>query len=252
MSDQFSNLSLYIPHVFPNYEREDVISVFEENIGKVKNVDFVLKSSQDGKHYNSAYIHFDYWYDTVSARNFQARVLDPKTEARIVYDEPWYWIVLENKARKHIPGERKPRIEIADLKTPEKSVVTETIPLAPVKVATKLVSALEPVKLESEFAAVSAPAPAAALEENDEFDHEFIELINEMASCEDFIEEIDANLISVDSKYLETLEHENAELHNYNYQLNLRIQELNALLYSEQIKSQALAEAIQLVSKSMH
>jgi len=31
-----------------------------------------------------------------------------------VYDDPWYWIVLENKAKKQNPSDRKPRIEISD------------------------------------------------------------------------------------------------------------------------------------------
>ena len=102
MSAQISNISLYIPHVFPNYTKEDVQQVFEnQKIGKVSHVDFVSKMGKDGKPYNAAYIHFEFWCDTIANRNLQARICDPTKEARIVYDEPWHWIVLENKARKY-------------------------------------------------------------------------------------------------------------------------------------------------------
>ena len=108
-----SNISLYIPHVFSNYTKDDVSEAFEKVfIGKVNKVDFVSKTGKDGREYNSAYIHFDYWYDNVAASNFQQRVLDPNQEARLVYDEPWYWIVLENKGKKHIPGERKACLDL--------------------------------------------------------------------------------------------------------------------------------------------
>ena len=110
------NVSLYIPHVFANFVKADIIEAFEKVfIGKVSKIDFVSKIGNDRKPYNSAYIHFEYWYDNAGAVNFQNRVLNPNQEARLIYDEPWYWIVLENKSKKHIPGERKPCINLGDL-----------------------------------------------------------------------------------------------------------------------------------------
>jgi hypothetical protein len=115
MSAVAVNTSLYIPHIFANFSKEFVAGVFEKlQIGKVKNIDFVLKVNSQGKEYNAAYIHFEYWNDTIASRNFHSRVVDSKDEARIVYDEPWFWVVLENKARKYTPGERKPRIQLDD------------------------------------------------------------------------------------------------------------------------------------------
>jgi len=88
--------------------------VFEDlNFGYVSRVDLIQKENENGQAYNSAYIHFREWFDNTSNRSFQERVLDPAREARIVYDDPWYWIVLENKGKKHNPGDRKPRIEIS-------------------------------------------------------------------------------------------------------------------------------------------
>ena len=106
-------MSLYIPHVFPNFDQEYIAGVFEGlDYGSVERVDLVSKMDKNGNNYNAAYIHFSKWEDNVMVENFQARITDPEREARIVHDDPWFWIVLENKAKKHIPGERKLRINI--------------------------------------------------------------------------------------------------------------------------------------------
>ena len=46
-------------------------------------------------------IHFEYWFNNIVVLNFQDRIRDPNREARIVYDDPWHWIVLENKSVKN-------------------------------------------------------------------------------------------------------------------------------------------------------
>ena len=110
-------MSLYIPHVFGNVTKEFMIQTIEfQGFGKVKNIDFVEKMGKNGKTYNSAFVHFDYWYDSVTSVNFQERVKNSDKEARIVYSEPWFWACFENTAKKHVPGERKERINLKDLK----------------------------------------------------------------------------------------------------------------------------------------
>lgn len=119
MSSSIANISLYIPHVFSNFSKKMVAETFENlRIGNVKRVDFVHKRSSNGD-YNAAYIHFNYWCDNVAACNFQERVLNPNKEARIVYDEPWYWIVLENKVAKVKSSDRKQRINLEALSKPQ-------------------------------------------------------------------------------------------------------------------------------------
>jgi hypothetical protein len=114
------NLSLYIPRVFANITKERIARVFESlNFGYVSRVDLVAKESSNGQHYNSAYVHFDEWFDTTANRAFQDRVADPNREARVVYDDPWYWIVLENMGKKQVAGDRKPRIEIQSKAKPQ-------------------------------------------------------------------------------------------------------------------------------------
>jgi hypothetical protein len=255
MSAQFSNISLYIPHVFPNYTKEDVQQVFEnQKIGKVSRVDFVSKMGKDGKPYNAAYIHFEFWCDTIANRNLQARICDPTKEARIVYDEPWHWIVLENTAKKHISGQPKPRI---NLDTPVINRLS-TVPPAPQKSATEL-AIIAAARSTGWHWPVAMPQPALAEDDadflalvgdmaSDPDDAEFKQLIDEMDDCIASMEEDDQYLTSVDTRYIQTLEQENAYFRSEMQMVNIRMMQLNNNLYNEQVKSNALAEAIRMAS----
>lgn len=114
-----TNMSLYIPRVFTNISKERIMDTFDAklDIGKVSSVDLIPKEGKNGDYYNSAYIHFDFWYDNNHTRNIQEKIRSGK-ETRIVYDDPWYWIILENHAVK-TPNQRRLRIDLTGLK-PEK------------------------------------------------------------------------------------------------------------------------------------
>jgi hypothetical protein len=104
MSSVNQSLSLFIPYVFVNITEARVANVFLSNgYGEVHHVDFVPKTDKNGKHYNSAYVHFNHWFDSPTVVNFQERVTSPDKDARVVYDDPWFWIVLENTAVKKTP-----------------------------------------------------------------------------------------------------------------------------------------------------
>ena len=106
----FANISLYIPHVFANITKNRIVETFEKlRIGSINRIDFISKRSPIGN-FNAVYIHFSQWYDNSASRNFQERVLNQNMEARIVYDEPWFWIVLENK--NHKAGDRKRSVNL--------------------------------------------------------------------------------------------------------------------------------------------
>ena len=93
--------------------REYIVSLFEKlSIGKVSSIDFIEKLKSNGKYYKSAYIHFEKWYDNIPSNNFQEKVLSGSKEIRLVYDKPNYWIIAENKSKKHNPTNRKERINI--------------------------------------------------------------------------------------------------------------------------------------------
>jgi hypothetical protein len=93
--------SLYIAHVFPNINKKRIAQLFEKlNLARISGIDFVSKIGKDGKPYNSAYIHIDYWFDNASARHFQEKIRSDAKESLLVYDDPWYWIVNENISSK--------------------------------------------------------------------------------------------------------------------------------------------------------
>lgn len=119
------SLSLFIPHVFTNITDERIFDIFYDlALGIVKRVDRVLKRDPNDNEYHSVYIHFEQWFANHIVVNFQERVVNPAKEARLVYDDPWYWIVLENKGVKRVPGDRKPTLKLTE-DTPEKHSETE-------------------------------------------------------------------------------------------------------------------------------
>ncbi len=156
------NISLYIPHVFPNLDREFLTEQFSQ-VGDVDHIDMVLKQDKDGKSYNAVYVHFKNWLNDIETKEFQADVLNPEQEARFYYDGPWYWIVLPNTAKKQVSGDRKPKIDLGGAKsissgsfsTPKKAEVKDFIPVPPLirktNVATRATMPLTPRNLESEF-----------------------------------------------------------------------------------------------------
>ncbi len=109
-----SNKSLYIPRVFNNIDEARVANVFEKlGFGKITKVDFVSKE----KH-KSAYVHFASWSDNDATRAFR-KELEENGKAKVNYDDPWFWIVLEYK-KKHVS-------------TPENSPTLKAVPAAPKK-----------------------------------------------------------------------------------------------------------------------
>lgn len=196
------NISLYIPHVFSNYTRGDVAYQFERlDIGTIDRIDFISKIGSNNVPYNTAYIHFKHWNDNEAARNLQERVLDPNREARLIYDDPWYWIVLENKAQKYVPGERKKRIALEEIfKTPNKEPETASAPLAPTKMTrmSTTPSNITPLSLQEAFAAAGI--------DNDE-DQDLCEI-------EALMDEDDKHLVTIDGRYIDEIEQENIRLRN--------------------------------------
>lgn len=109
------SFSIYIPHVFPNITYDRIAEVFvSSGYGIVQRIDFIAKMSTDGRAYNSAFVHFSHWFSTEVADRFREKIEDPLKQARIVYDDPWHWIVLPNTGKKIEPGARKECLNIGD------------------------------------------------------------------------------------------------------------------------------------------
>lgn len=226
----FKNLSLYIPHVFPNFTKDYVATVFS-NYGDVDHIDFVAKQDKHGKNYNAVYVHFKEWHDTQDNRNFQSELL-AGDESRVYHDGPWYWIVLPNTAKKQISGNRKIRIDLGDINTvsaPPSTPVKENkviqCPNAPKRMRTYADAlsggfANEPIatKLFDDFDDDFYDEVDEEVNDNvdDEIDREAEEFLNEMEETEAImlqdIRQHDSHMVSVDIRYVQALERENAEM----------------------------------------
>ena len=94
-------MSLFIPAVFKNVSAERIISAFEKvGLGKVSKVNFIDRNEK----FNSVHIIFSNWRNTESVYNFQKKAKSHQG-AKLVYDDPWHWIVLEYrpKVEKNMP-----------------------------------------------------------------------------------------------------------------------------------------------------
>ena len=93
------NLSLVIPRIFPHSVNEEtIINVFHNQcIGRVYKVSIIRLPGNYQRKYPiyKAYVYFSVWYENEIAYNFQQRIL-LRSEARVVYNDPWYWVVFKN------------------------------------------------------------------------------------------------------------------------------------------------------------
>jgi hypothetical protein len=225
-------------------------------LGKVSNIDFVLKMSHNGEEYHAAYIHFEHWFNNASAFSFQQEVRNSSSGAKLVYDTPWYWVVLENKAKKHASGAPKTRIALDDqFVTPVKktSLPFPELPIAPALSESsyyhwhsyKYPQDMTPVALSSEFEQadddddwvstfVTRPGPEAraAAKTNDElFDQEMEQILDEMDETEMLIPE--ESFDHVDASYATTMETECSRLtqwcsyyHGMSMNLQMQMEEI--------------------------
>ena len=126
------HLILYIPRMNTFWATpENVTEVFQkQNVGIVSRVDIikkkVSKTRKQQREYNggdyirSAHVYFTTWHDTRSNRNLQARILNPKQEGRLVFDDPWYWLLTESNRNKDDVRLRKTEAKVALLSQNEK------------------------------------------------------------------------------------------------------------------------------------
>jgi hypothetical protein len=220
-NNTFENISLYIPRVFLNITQEKIKEAFEKNgIGKVKRVDLISKVPE----YNIAYVHFEYWNDTITARNFQSYSKEPKG-AKLVYNDPWHWIVLENKATRYEPGARKVRINLGEPIMNFK--IASALSVDPID---ELMFNLRKEEQEKEQQEKEKEQQEKEKEQQKE-DQELLEMLREMGEIDEELQNEDVSL--VEARYVEMLEASNATMFNQvnmlqqeNYQLNKKINDL--------------------------
>lgn len=94
-------LSLIIPVVAPNIDAGFIARTFYKlEIATIKQI--TLLAVCDTVDAYCAYIEIGHWHDTESAYHFIERLRNPNKEARIVYDDPSWWVIFENTDNYHV------------------------------------------------------------------------------------------------------------------------------------------------------
>lgn len=96
-----SAYSVCIPRIFSNIPDKKIIDTFEKlDLGKVENMDIVLKPGKNGSTFKMAFIHFSEWNDNYGSAgaSLKKNIENPNIDAKLVYDDPWYWILLPNNS----------------------------------------------------------------------------------------------------------------------------------------------------------
>lgn len=90
-------MNIYIPHIYPNWANKKKIKKIFENldIGIINKID-LIKTRKKNTIYYQAHIFFEFWFDTNQNRNIQEKINNNDKTAKIVYDDPWYWILLKS------------------------------------------------------------------------------------------------------------------------------------------------------------
>ncbi len=104
--------SLFLPHVFPQFDAKFIANVFQykHNIGIVSRVDIVSKHAT----HNSAYIHFE----SVNLHLFHVRYLFERIndgeKATLNYQGKYYWNILKDtsKGKNFSVSERKECVDV--------------------------------------------------------------------------------------------------------------------------------------------
>lgn len=93
-----SSLSFFIVRIFMNITKEFVQDLLENKLkfGKVSDIEFIQKKDKEGRPYHSAYVYFEYFNDTGETKTFLKQMEDPEG-GRILYKKNRFWIILKNK-----------------------------------------------------------------------------------------------------------------------------------------------------------
>ena len=88
-------ISLYIPYVFKNIKRHNIISTFNLlKLGGIERID-LISSKFD---HQQAFVHM-YNFNDQKYPHFRSRLNKGET-IRIVYDDPWFWKVCKSRSPK--------------------------------------------------------------------------------------------------------------------------------------------------------
>lgn len=102
--------SICIPRVFKNIGEKRILAIFKNlRFGSIERIDMVPKSNEKGDEFWRVFIHFNKWYDNENATHVRTK-LEQGNRVKIVYDEPWYWLISKSNApMPSAPGKRRER-----------------------------------------------------------------------------------------------------------------------------------------------
>lgn len=94
-------MSVYIPRVFSNIHPNVISQTFEgQKIGVVDHIQVIQRPKKKGQSpAYMAFVYFKEWFTNQSALHLAERIVNPDKQARVVYDDPYYWIVLPNTTK---------------------------------------------------------------------------------------------------------------------------------------------------------
>jgi hypothetical protein len=129
--------SLFVPRIFKSVDEARIRKVVEQDhkLGVVESIDLVPKSAEDGKTYNSAYIHMSSWNHDDKTEKFLSDLQDPNTQTQLIYDKPWFWIVLLNTSVKKPKFVKKQTVGPPN--SPDQGFAKAKPPGAPIKASKK-------------------------------------------------------------------------------------------------------------------
>lgn len=95
-----------IPYVEKHISAKYIRNVFKRlEIAKISNVD--IQPHEYNSDYNRVVMHVDEWYDNECAYNLIRRIKSTTHEARIMHDEPNWWILRETPSISEKKKEKK-------------------------------------------------------------------------------------------------------------------------------------------------
>ena len=91
--------SICVPRVFKNISEKRIRAIFYSlKLGFVERVDMVSKTNSKGDEFSRVFVHFSNWnernHDAVQIR----RKLEAGEKVKIVYDNPWFWMISQSTA----------------------------------------------------------------------------------------------------------------------------------------------------------
>ncbi len=90
-------LSIYIPRIFSNISKSQVAKVFEDlELGEIERIDMIPYTNAKGVPLYRAFVYIQ-WSNSGASVHLQEKIKDPDQQAKIMYQEPWFWILLPNK-----------------------------------------------------------------------------------------------------------------------------------------------------------